>query len=223
MGNNCICKKKKPKMPPKPQKPNPLQPQQQPSIQTPRNETVDPISNQNEMAQSNVIRKNLRSNIAKPPPEPEQPPLKKSEYISDVKEIDSSNNNMTKVNDYSFIDINKNKTDNGFSFEVYGEDISALNPNFLMENLGNISNNSKINISRNELLLLTEENQEILKFLSDNNISRKDLIDGIGKVHTSGTFALDDKLRITNPMRPSKHGFLWEERTFVDLEFLVQN
>jgi hypothetical protein len=117
--------------------------------------------------------------------------------------ITEKETNLSK-NDYSFAKVTRTG-DNKFSFEVYGEDISALNPKFLMDNLGNISHTSKINISRNDLLLLTEENQEILKFLSANNITHRDLIQGIRKEHNPGSLALDEKLRITGTMIQSKN------------------
>lgn len=79
--------------------------------------------------------------------------------------------------DYSFMKIAKTGKNN-FSFEVYGQEISQLNPVFLRENLGNISQTSKFNISRNDLLLLTEENVEIRRFLEANNLNLQDIRGG---------------------------------------------
>lgn len=147
------------------------------------------------------------------PTESSKQPLVSQEASQKRIKISEKETNVSK-NDYSFAKVTRTG-DNKFSFEVYGEDISALNPKFLLDNLGNISHTSKINISRNDLLLLTEENQEILKFLSANNITHRDLVQGIRKEHGPGSLALDEKLRITGtmiqsrrPLRGQSHPFL---------------
>jgi len=194
MGNLCFGKKK-------PKKPNQTQnPSNPKSKSNKKNDSksaqikTDPQINKDptdspapEKITSNIDRNNKTKEI----------PTVKDDTNRQMK-ISEKETNITK-NDYSFAKVTRTG-ENKFSFEVYGEDISALNPKFLLENLGNISHTSKINISRNDLLLLTEENQEILKFLSANNITHKDLIQGIRKEHAPGTIALDEKLRITGTM-----------------------
>lgn len=140
--------------------------------------------------------------ISHPTQGSKQPVINNEPNQNQIK-ISEKETNISK-NDYSFAKVTRTG-DNKFSFEVYGEDISALNPKFLMDNLGNISHTSKINISRNDLLLLTEENQEILKFLSANNITHRDLMQGIRKEHEPGSIALDEKLRIAGTMIQSKY------------------
>jgi hypothetical protein len=196
MGNLCFGKKKpkkpqKPSQPPSdPQKSNPNKPQQ------PANNINDP--NMNKDPTDSPAPEKITSNIERVNHTSKELPTIKQDSDNRQMRISEKETNLTK-NDYSFAKVTRTG-DNKFSFEVYGEDISALNPKFLLDNLGNISHTSKINISRNDLLLLTEENQEILKFLSANNITHKDLIQGIRKEHAPGTIALDEKLRITGTM-----------------------
>jgi hypothetical protein len=147
-----------------------------------------------EMAHSNITRKKPSRNQHK-----QNNPSVNNQKSS--KSIEKETN--VSKNDYSFAKITKT-AGNQFSFEVYGEDISSLNPKFLLENLGNISHTSKINISRNELLLMTDENQEILRFLSANNITKQDLISGLHDNHINGSLALEGKLRIAPNFRPGK-------------------
>lgn len=201
MGNMCFSKKKnKDKGPSKhPAQPKPIQNIPAPKESTehlesgPLEPSPQPGFSGKEIETSN-IRKTRNTNL----------PSKK-QTVDSLRKIDQIAEKETNIskNDYSFAKVTKT-SNNQFSFEVYGEDVSALNPKFLLDNLRNISNNSKVNISRNELLLLTEENQEILKFLSANNITHKDLINGLGKEHNPGSFALDDKLRINNVLNMGK-------------------
>ena len=107
--------------------------------------------------------------------------------------------NLSKV-DYSFAKITKTNN-NQFSFEIHGEDISNLNLHLFREN---IVNNSKINMSRNELLLLTEENKDILRFLNANNISKQSLMENFGRDNMNGSFALDNKFKIAGNRGNSK-------------------
>ena len=197
MGNLCFGKKK-PKQPKTPQTMNPTNnptdlksqnlndPLKNPNIKTQPIDSPKPKEQVSNNPKSLIVSDNTK-----------HPIIVNEDRKQNVK-YSEKETNISK-NDYSFAKVRRTG-ENKFSFEVYGEGVSALNPKFLMDNLGNISNNSKINISRNDLLLLTEENQEILKFLSANNITHKDLIEGIRKEHSPGTIALDEKLRITGTM-----------------------
>ena len=197
MGNLCFGKKK-PKTPKTPQSINPknkteLQKTQDPNDPSKKQDTeMKPLDSPKP---KEITSNNQKSNIVS---ENQKLPSTVNENRKNNVKYSEKETNISK-NDYSFAKVTRTG-ENKFSFEVYGEGVSALNPKFLMENLGNISNNSKINISRNDLLLLTEENQEILKFLSANNITHRDLIEGIRKEHSPGTMALDEKLRITGTM-----------------------
>lgn len=195
MGNLCFGKKK-PKKPNQTQNPsNPKSKSDKKSDSKSAQIKTEPEINKNPT--DSPAPEKITSNIDRNNNKTKEIPTVKDDTNRQMK-ISEKETNITK-NDYSFAKVTRTG-ENKFSFEVYGEDISALNPKFLLENLGNISHTSKINISRNDLLLLTEENQEILKFLSANNITHKDLIQGIRKEHAPGTIALDEKLRITGTM-----------------------
>ena len=196
MGNAC-CGRKSKKEPVKPSPEEIKKPEDSKKVvvneqskETSKPEETDKMVGNEDIAHSNIRRNNKKSN-------------QKVIVEEDKKENPKHAEKETNIsrNDYSFAKITKT-SNNQFSFEAYGEGVSALNPKFFLENLGNISHNSKINLSRNELLLLTEENKELLKFLSANNISKQDLLEGIRGDNINGSLALDNKLTIAPNFRP---------------------
>lgn len=201
MGNLCFGKKK-PKKPKTPAK-EPKKGRTSLSKENTKPEPAKPKPEKQVDGTDSPVPEKITSNIERVTHEkqPDKGAQIQAESPNNLK-ISEKETNIAK-HDYSFAKVTRTG-ENKFSFEVYGEDISALNPKFLMDNLGHISHTSKINISRNDLLLLTEENQEILKFLSANNITRKDLIEGMRKEHAPGSIALDDKMRITGNMIQSR-------------------
>ena len=188
MGNMCLGKKKKKN----PKRTNPSNP----SNKNGKNPTPDTVK-QPEHPKKNPVEPNNNQQV---PPEPDKEidrPGSPRPNANPNKKLNGENSKVTtpkddqltnlppserdlqreNLPDYSFMKIAKTGKNN-FSFEVYGQEISQLNPVFLRENLGNISQTSKFNISRNDLLLLTEENVEIRRFLEANNLNLQEIRGG---------------------------------------------
>lgn len=192
MGNSCFGKKKnkKPKIEVSPQGPR-SKPIKKDTIESPniQNQKMN-LQNQNPTANNPKDSEPVENRPGSPLPTKkpggkEDPPESRVALpLEDQKtNLPASERDLMKQNlpDYSFMKIAKTGN-NHFSFEVYGQEISQLNPVFLRENLGNISQTSKFNISRNDLLLLTEENIEIRKFLEANNLNMQDIRGGMDDV-----------------------------------------
>jgi hypothetical protein len=76
-------------------------------------------------------------------------------------------------NNLSFLREEKKK--DAVSFVLYGEEISKVRQTFLVE-LNNIKDLT-LKLTQNQLLLLTEDNQDLLKLLRDKNIDPRNLFD----------------------------------------------
>lgn len=199
MGNACCAKKKKKVN--KIEQPNIKESPSSSNMQSNHNNPDKQIEirNQHETDNTELAHSKITKN------KPNNTKSKQSGISQNDPKINKSEEKETNVskNDYSFAKITK-IPGNQFSFEVYGEDISSLDPKFLLQGLGNVSNTFKINISRNELLLMTDENKEILRFLNANNITKKDLISDLQSDTINGTLALDNKLRIAANSKAGK-------------------